>query len=564
MSVPVTPRLITQLLDLAGQLDAERVLAELVVAAADHTGARYAAIAELDAYGETTTFVQQGMSEDEVATLKHPPRGHGVLGALPQDGVLLLHDLTHHPAFGGWPPGHPPMHTFLGVPVVAGGLVLGRLYLAEKPTDFTDQDVETVKLLSAAAAVAIDNARLYQQAQDREQWMQVSQEITAALLEGEDEEDVLQLVARRIREVAHADGAAIVLPSLDEEWMVEIADGEGTADLIGHTLPDSGPAIQTVRSAQGMLVDSIARERDRFVTPAHKFERALYAPLLAHGDPSTAEADDVESVLRNPGTLGVLILFRYPGRPAFTRDDLAVAADFGRQAALALRLAAARHAEDVASLLNERSRIARDLHDLAIQQLFATGMRLERAKALLASPSDPVSGEIEQAISGVDEGVRQIRGIVRSLRDRDERLPVLERLLREASLARSSLGFAPSILVTLDGQQLEELDTADENSTEIDARLGEHLGDDIVAVVREGLSNVARHAAATSATVTIDIAPRTVRVTVADDGRGPDPDIDRRSGLANLSARAVDHDGAARLFAQPGGGSLLVWEAWIG
>ncbi|MBN8881601.1 MAG: GAF domain-containing protein, partial [Salana multivorans] len=369
MSTPVTPALITQLLDLAGQLDAERALAELVVAAADHTGARYAAIAELDAYGETTTFIQQGMSAEEVAVLGHPPRGHGVLGTLPE-GVLLLDDLTQHPAFEGFPPGHPPMHTFLGVPVMAGGIVLGRLYLTNKPSGFTPQDVETVTLLAAAAAVAMDNARLYRQAQDRERWMQVSQEITAALLEGTEEEDVLALIAQRIREVADADGAAIVLPSLDEEWMVEIVDGPRMAPLIGAVLPPDGPAIESVHTASGVLVDSIARDADRFIPEARIFERALYAPLLTH------LADDDAGAGATTSSLGVLILFRLPGRPAFTEQDLAVAADFGRQAALALRLAAARHAEDIAALLNERSRIARDLHDLAIQQLFATGMRL--------------------------------------------------------------------------------------------------------------------------------------------------------------------------------------------
>lgn len=589
MSVPVPPALITQLLDLAGQLDAERALAELIVAAADHTGAKYAAIAELDAYGETTTFVQQGMTEEEVARLPHPPRGHGVLGVLPE-GVLLLEDLMEHPAYEGFPPGHPPMHTFLGVPVMAGGIVLGRLYLAEKRGGFTSQDVETVTLLAAAAAVAMDNARLYRQAQDRERWMQVSQEITAALLEGTEEEDVLTLIAERIREVADADGSAIVLPSLDEEWMVEIVDGPQMGPLIGCVLPPDGPAIQSVSTARGVLVDSIARDADRFIPEARIFERALYAPLLAHStdgvdgeDHAAAEVvtdldqADLERLdgaapgqaSRKPvssAALGVLILFRLPGRPTFTEQDLSVAADFGRQAALALRLAAARHAEDIASLLKERSRIARDLHDLAIQQLFATGMRLEHAKKLLAGTPEetPVTSEIDDAIGGVEEGVRQIRGIVRSLRDRDEKLPVLERLMREVSLARASLGFAPSILLTLDGVQLAELDTEGDQADEIDARLGGQLSDDAVAVVREGLSNVARHAQATSARVVIDVEPRTVRIVVSDDGRGPDTTSNRRSGLANLLGRAEDHSGSARLVANPGGGSSLVWEAWIG
>ncbi|PWD49415.1 histidine kinase [Serinibacter arcticus] len=556
MSTPVTPALLTTLLGLAGQLDAERVLAQLVVDAAEHTGATYAALGELDAYGETTTFVQQGMPAETEQALGHPPRGTGVLGALPDEGVLLLDDLTTHPAFGGFPPGHPMMRTFLGVPVVAGSTLLGRLYLTEKAGGFTREDVETVQLLAAAAAVAINNAHLYRQSQVRERWLAVSQEITTQLLEGSDEEDVLQLVAHRIREVADADGAAIVLPSLDDAWVVEIVDGPGTQRLIGAVLPAGGPAAQTVASGTGLLIDSISREAHRFAEPARIFERALYAPLLA----GAAESEESAAVG------GVLILFRLPGRVPFTEADLAVAHDFGAQAALALKLAAARHAEDVSSLLTERNRIARDLHDLAIQQLFATGMRLEHAKGLLAgSPrQEELRGELEDAIDGVDEGVRQIRGIVRSLRDRDEQLPVLERLVRETSLARASLGFAPSVLLRLDGVLLEAVDPAGEESVELDARLGVRLGDDVVAVVREGLSNVARHAQATGARVEIEVAARTVRVAVVDDGRGPDPASHRRSGLANLTGRAEDHAGNAKLSPGPDGGSVLVWEAWIG
>ncbi|PFG20125.1 GAF domain-containing sensor histidine kinase [Serinibacter salmoneus] len=559
MSLPVSPSLLTRLLRLAGHLDAAQALAELVSAAADHTGAKYAAIASIDAFGETTEFHQRGIDEETAAVLGRPPRGHGVLGALPDDGVLLLEDLTAHPDFGGFPPGHPPMHAFLGVNVTLGGEVLGRLYLAEKDGGFTDQDVETVQLLAAAAAVAIDNAQLYDQAQRREKWLEASQEITTMLLEGSEEEDVLQLVARRTREAADADAAVIVLPSV-EDWVVEIVEGAGAASLLGQQLPTRGPAIQTVRSGVGRIVESISRQAASFVPPARRFERALYAPLRARGSQESTT------------TVGILILFRNPGRVPFTQEDLEIAHDFGSQAALALRLAAARHAEDVASLLSERNRIARDLHDLAIQQLFATGMRLERARSMLASSATAVvhptaaqvHDEIEEAIDGVDEAVRQIRGIVRSLRDRDEQLPVVERLVREASLARASLGYAPSMLLTLDGRDVSQVDAGDEDATEIDARLGEQLGDDVVAVVREGLSNVARHAAATSARVEVQIETRTVQVIVTDDGRGPDPEVDRRSGLANLVARAEEHDGAARLSPVPEGGSRLVWEAWIG
>ncbi|WP_187292862.1 GAF domain-containing sensor histidine kinase [Beutenbergia cavernae] len=541
--------LLTHALALAGQLDAPSALEELLAAARTHTGATYAAIAVLDPYGETNTFMHRGMSSEVVAALPHPPRGHGVLSAIPADGVLVLDDLTAAPEFEGFPAGHPPMRTFLGASVSVGDVLLGRLYLTEKPGGFTDEDVETVELLAAAAGIAIENARLYGEAARRERWRSVSQEITAALLEGSDEEEVLPLVARRLREAADADTAVIVLPSLDGAWVAEIVDGVGAADLVGSALPPSGPAMETLRTGAGKLVDSISREADRFIPQARRFERALYAPLRA------SRADD------DAPSLGVLILFRLPGRLPFTGGDLAIAEDVAAQAALALRLAAARHAEDVATLLGERARIARDLHDLAIQQLFATGMRLERAATTAAAAERAL---IEESIADVDESVRQIRGIVRSLRDRDEHLPVVERLVQEASIARTALGFAPSMLLTLDGAPMHDVEPRGDAATEIAARLGEQAADDVVAVVREGLANVARHARATSAQVEVAVEPRQVRVVVTDDGVGPDPDPERRSGLANLEARARDAHGSSRLTPGPGGrGSVLRWAALL-
>ena len=231
-------------------------------------------------------------------------------------------------------------------------------------------------------------------------------------------------------------------------------------------------------------------------------------------------------------------------------------------------LAEARHAQDVAALLDERERIARDLHDLAIQQLFATGMQLETVRRRAARGVDPseLTGIVEDALDNVDSTVRQIRSIVHALRDPDASAPLAERLRREASLARTGLGFAPSLVITVDGRVLDSVESLDGDAGSIDDRVGEDMGDDVVAVVREGLANAARHARATAVTVRVDLTGAApggrIVVEVEDDGAGLPPERDRKSGTDNLAARARRHGGTFTLgTTAEGRGTLLTWEA---
>jgi len=537
---------------LASHLDLATVLQQFVETAARLTGARYAAMGVLDAYGETSTFVQSGMDPADVARLGHPPRGYGVLGAIPQNDYLLLDDLTQHQDFGGFPPGHPPMHAFLGVPIRIEETVYGRLYLTDKAGGFTEQDATTVTLLASAAAVAIQNSRMYASARDRERWLRVEQEITTTLLSGAEEEEALEMIAARVRQVADADVAIIVLPSIGDDWVMEIVDGEDADEFLGTVMPPDGRAMTVLRDGQGLIVDSLSRSRVLRVPAMRRFGPAMYAPLQAKGR-----------------GIGVLILLRREDRPPFVPSDLTTAESFASQAALALVLAEARHAQDVAALLDERARIARDLHDLAIQQLFATGMQLEAARnAVRAGEHHPVklAAVLEAALAGVDDSVRQIRSIVHSLRDPDANVALVERLRREASLARSGLGFAPSLVIDVDGR-LGGTPEEDALLAEvIDARIDADLADDVVAVVREGMANAARHARSSSVFVRVSVtgAGRSgwVHVSVEDDGSGVDQRTTRRSGLDNLAARARRHGGTCSIEPGPGGaGSVLTWEA---
>ncbi|QGQ18939.1 GAF domain-containing protein [Cellulomonas sp. JZ18] len=550
---PLTGDALTDLLNailaVAGQLELPAVLDRFVQVSAELTRARYGAINVLDEGGASTTFVYTGVPTAVARMLDHPPHAQGVLGQIPVDGALRLDDLTQHPAFRGWPAHHPPMGSFLGASVRVGEQVYGQLYLSEKEGGpFDAHDEEMVVALAAAAGVAVANARLYADAERREHWLRAGQDITTMLLEGVDEEDALAHIARTARQVANADTAALALPGLGGELFVELADGYRAEELTGLVMPRDGRAWTALEEGVGLLTPSLSASRTVKVEQMRAFGPAMYAPLQSSGR-----------------GVGVLVLLRRIGSTPFDESDLATAESFASQAALAYVLAEARHAQDVAALLDERERIARDLHDLAIQQLFATGMQLEtvRRRAARGVDATELTDIVEAALDNVDSSVRQIRQIVHALRDPDAATGLVERLRREASLARTGLGFAPSLVLTLDGASLTPGDGEAEDL--LDERLDADLTDDVVAVVREGLANAARHAHASSVAVRVAVRGRgptgSVEVEVEDDGAGLPAVRDRSSGTGNLASRARRHGGTFTLGAAPSGrGALLTWQ----
>jgi signal transduction histidine kinase len=538
-------------LNLASDLDLSSVLQRFVVASSALTGARYGAINVLDSRGESTTFVQSGVDERLAQLLGRGPHAVGVLSAIPREGTMRLDDLTQHPAFRGFPPGHPPMGSFLGAAVKVRDTVYGYLYLCEKAGGFTEEDDAIVRTLATAVALAIQNAQLYAAAERRERWVRAGQEISTMLLSGAEEDEVLTHIASASRVVAAADTAALVLPGVGDSWVMEIVDGMAADQLLGTAMPPDGRARGTLATGSGLVVEHLARARAVRIPALRQFGPALYAPLLADGR-----------------GVGVLMLLRRVGSTPFTDTDLETAQAFAGQAAVALALAEARQAQDVAALLDERERIARDLHDLAIQQLFATGMQLETVRRRAARGVDPaeLTGIVDDALDNVDSTVKQIRAIVHALRDPDAAAPLAERLRREASLARTGLGFAPSLVVTVDGRVLDSEQSLLGDAAALDERVGDDMADDVVAVVREGLANAARHARATSVAVAVTIrgtAPDgTITVVVEDDGAGLPADRDRRSGTDNLAARARRHGGTFALDPSPHGhGTRLTWRA---
>ena len=553
-----TFELLRAVLSLGADLDLSSVLQRFVQVSAQLTEARYAAINVLDASGASTTFVQYGVSDSVASKLASSPHAVGVLGAIPDYGVLRLDDLREHPAFEGFPAGHPPMGAFLGTAVRVHEEIFGYLYLADKEPAFEATDVDVVLALAAAAAVAIQNAQLYADARARENWLRAGQEITTLVLSGADEDEALERIAAHAREIAGADSAVLILPGLGGELVMEIVDGDGKDALLGTVMPRDGRAWRTMRGGAGELVESLYAHRQVRLEPMRQFGPALYAPMTAEGH-----------------AMGVLVLLRNIGRAPFGPHDLLTARSFAAQAAVALRLAEARHVRDAEALLDERERIARDLHDLAVQQLFATGMQLEALRREAERGESPAALEevLHQALDNVDASVRQIRSIVHALKDPDAAAGLVERLRREASLSRAGLGFAPTFVVTLDGEVVGTEVTDDDG---IDARVRGGLADDVVAVVREGLANAARHARSSSVAVRVSVegvrsdgaidpdAPwsGSVLVEVEDDGAGLDPQRTRSSGTDNLAERARQHRGTFSLESSPSGrGTLLRWHA---
>ncbi|MDR2252928.1 MAG: GAF domain-containing protein [Bifidobacteriaceae bacterium] len=543
--------LLSAVVALSRRLDITEVLRQLAQTAPELTGAAAAAISVLDGRGIDERFYTHGASGGLAAQLDEFRRAMALMARIPPHEPLILDEVP--PSLVGRSDEAPTLvRNFLAVAVRVRHIVFAHVYLVNKPGGFTTQDGEIMAALATAVGVAVENAQLYQASQRRESWLAAGQGITTMLLSGADEDEALNVIATQARQVAGAATAALILPSIGGQLVVEIAAGRGANALVGTRMPADGRSHTVLAEGIGMIVDSLAGAYTLRVSALREFGPALYAPMRTSGR-----------------GVGVMLLLRDRGAASFDQADLTTAESFAAQAALALVLAEARHAQDVSAMVSERGRIARDLHDLAIQQLFATGMRLESARREAAAGVAPqgLVKTLTAALDSIDSTVREIRAIVSHLRNPTADEPIAERLSHEASAARALLGFAPSLVLLLDGTALASApgDAANAAAEEL---LTSSLADDVVAVVREGLSNAGRHASASSATVTVALEsptaarPGGVTVQVEDDGVGLPLKPTRRSGLANLADRAAARDGAFAAGPGRGGrGTKLEWSA---
>lgn len=519
--------LLDAVVSIESDLELDTVLHRIVEAAAALVDARYGALGVIGQDDRLSRFVTVGISEEEIKAIGSWPTGQGILGLLIKEPASIrLADLSTHPASSGFPPAHPPMRRFLGVPVRVRDEVFGNLYLTEKAGggEFDKDDESVVAALATAAGVAIENARLYEEARRRERWREASAEVSTSLLSGTVPAEVLTLVARRAREICDA-GYAMVALAEGEELTVQAADGEHADALAGRRLRiDDVLAGRVFRTGESLLLaDAGEAAREVRSPPPVPLEAVLIVPMGTGRE-----------------VRGVLAVANAPGRPAFTRSAQRLLEAFAAQAAVAIELAERRRDAERLVLLEDRDRIAKDLHDTVIQRLFATAMTLMSAMKMTDRPD--VAVRVQRAVDDLDETIRQIRSTIFALQAVPGAHPALrERILEVVQGATESLGFAPA--VRLEGL----LDTA------VSAETGEHL----VAVLQEALSNVVRHAHARHVHVTVDAGDSLVLV-VEDDGTGIPP-CGRRSGLRNLAERARTLGGSFEIRDREGGGSVLDW-----
>jgi signal transduction histidine kinase len=512
-------------------LDLETVLTQIVEAAITLVRARYGALGIIGEGGRLVEFVPVGLADDEIEAIHHWPEGRGLLGALiTNPRPLRLPDISGSPKSSGFPPGHPPMKSFLGVPVRVRNEVYGNLYLTEKEggAEFDEEDEALLVALAAAAGVAIDNAKLYEEGRRQQRWLRASSEVTRRLLSGDPPDEVLALVTQQALELSGADLVALALPTRDRQQLViQHAAGAGAPEAIGLVLPVSASVSgEVLTSGEAVALEDFGHD-ERVAGAAREhmpLGPAIILPLGAPGD-----------------VRGVFTVGRDTGAMPLAPEAVEMVQTFAAQAGIALELAEHREDAERLAIFTDRDRIARDLHDLVIQRLYATGMSLQGAMPLLTRPE--AATRVSSAVDALDETIREIRSAIFSLQSRGDAKHhgLRARVLEVVDEMTAALGFAPSLRLV---GPLDEGVPAD-------------AGEQMLSALREALSNAARHAAAVRVDVTVAVGDQLV-LRVRDDGSGMGQ-VTRRSGLANLAERAADLGGELMIGPAQGGGTQLDW-----
>ncbi len=506
------PRLLEAVLDVGSDLELRATLQRVVENAATLTGARYAALGVLgpDDSG-LAEFRTTGMTEAERARIEQPPSGlRGLLGALVREPApLRLTDLTADPRSCGVPPGHPEMHSFLGVPLLVRDEAYGNLYLTEKRGGpFTSEDEQVARLLAAQAGIAIGNAQLYETARRRERWIEGAAAVTTALLTGEAAADALMTVAERARVLADASAGVILQPT--EEGGMEIVTASGPdrpGGLIGTVIAPGSAVLEQLLGGEPVFIDDSATD-PRMTTPVRlRFGPSMMLPLQAEGR-----------------LIGTLALPRRRGDPPYSPAEKLLATQFASQAALALVLADAQQHRERLAVFEDRDRIARDLHDLVVQRLFATGMMLESTQRRTASEERDaeVHATLGRAVDELRSTVQEVRTAIFTLQQPPADAPTSFRgkVLRETAGATAVLGVQPSVQFT----------------GLVDTRIPDPVTGQLLAALRNALAAVSRRTGTSRVGVTVDATVTLpdgrpgVRLTVSDDGNtaaaGTDATVD--------------------------------------
>jgi two-component system, NarL family, sensor histidine kinase DevS len=515
-----------------GNLNLEVMLRQIVEAAVSLAGARYGALGVIGEGRRLVEFIPVGLDDAQIAGIHHWPEGRGLLGELiTNPRPLRLPDLAAHPNSYGFPAGHPPMKSFLGVPIRIRDEIYGNLYLTEKEGggQFDEDDESVLLALAAAAGVAIENARLYEEARRQQRWLRAVAEVTQQLLSGTSPSQVLELVTQQALELSGADLVALAVPADDRKQLVNThAAGENAAGALGLVLSsEHSLSGQVLASGEPAAVDEFGM--DERVSPVAREHMPLGpAILLPLGAPGNVR--------------GVLTVGRDPGSLPVPPQAVDMVATFAAQAGIALELAEHRQDSERLAILQDRDRIGRDLHDLVIQRLYATGMSLQGALPLIIRPD--VSDRVSGAVDALDETIREIRSAIFSLQASGDTKGkgLRARILEVVDQMTVPLGFAPALRLV---GPLDE---------DVPPEAAEHM----LSALREALSNAARHSGANRVEVTVERGD-SLQLRVRDNGKGMGRST-RRSGLANLADRAKELGGSLELGSANGGGTDLLWQ----
>ncbi|WP_459246517.1 GAF domain-containing sensor histidine kinase [Streptomyces youssoufiensis] len=511
------PRLLEAMRSVGAGRDLHVTLDRLVRSAAELVDARYAAIGVVTASGTRfSDFVSYGVGDDVRERLAAPaddsPPAAGLPSGLAEPPEpMRLDDLTDDPYAAGFPPSRPPMRTFLAVPLRALGENFGNLYLAGRDGGpFSASDRQLVRVLAVEAALAVGNARRDEEDRQRERWIDGSVAVTTALLSANDAEDALVVVAEKARRLAGSTAGIVLLPTEAGGLEIVAVDADEPMGLLGTVVAPEAPIVPHLMGGEPIFVEDSATDPRMTTSISQRFGPSMMLPLRS-----------------GSRVLGILTTPRKRGARPFTETERTLATQFAAQAALALVLAEAQRDRERLAVYEDRDRIARDLHDLVIQRLFATGMMLEGAQRKAIVPA--VQDKIGKAVDELDATIQEVRTAIFALQQGPTEAPagLRTRVLREIGTAAVPLGFQPSAVFV----------------GAVDARVSELTGKNLIAALREALSNAFRHARASRIEVVVDATVRLpdgrdgVRLTVSDDGVGI-AEGGRRSGLRNLARRA--------------------------
>lgn len=512
----------------AEDLSLDAVLERVVQSACRLLHARYGALGVIGDDGALSHFITVGIDQEMAHRIGPLPTGHGVLGLLiSEPRPLRLHDLHNHPESYGFPANHPPMKSFLGVPVRVRDVVFGNLYLTEKEdgSDFSAEDEGLAVALAAAAGVAIENARLYDDARRRARWLEACMDVSGLMLSSDRDytSGGLDPIASRALQESGSQLALLVAPATDGRGhIVAGAAGKRSLQFSGRSLRLDSPLLESVLDGGEPVVlenaSALFGEIDGGIT----------GPLLAVAL-STQGAHH-----------GLLLLSRDPNALRYARTDIEMGAVFGSHVALALELARVHRLREELLVFTDRDRIARDLHDLVIQRLFAAGLSVQ---SLARFTKDELATERIRNITGeLDEAIRSLRDTIYSLKSSSGEMELLSgRIRRVTRSSAKSMPFTPRLIIT----------------GPVDA-VTPDKADNVVAVVSEGLSNAIRHSGADIISVSVGVVKSRVTVVITDNGAGfAEPE--KRRGLANLEDRARMLDGECTITSAPDAGTSLEW-----